>query len=356
MNDVADALTEAVTDACRRHPSAGPADGDDWNAALWSALEEIGIGLLSVPDERGGSGGDLLTAAAVLQVLGRHAARVPFVETALQAAWLLASCHAPIPPGPMTAAVAGPGLRLHQQSSDWVLHGDLDRVPWARCATRLVVLIGREVVTIPREGFDVHRGTNLAGEPRDRVIINRLPIPGDRIWTLPEGSDADADSFAARGALGRLALTAGAARGALELSVAYASEREQFGRSLHKFQAVQQQLAALAGETLLCRVAAESAALALDGPTSSRVAITAARVAAAEAAGRVASIAHQIHGAIGFTEEHDLRRSTTRLWSWRDECGSVKEWASRLGDLSMAAGADGLWPLISEGSLHDLAS
>ncbi|PZH18837.1 hypothetical protein C1I97_03200 [Streptomyces sp. NTH33] len=350
MNDITEALTQAVTDACGRHPSsADPAEAAEWNAPLWSALDQIGIALLTVPEERGGPGGDLLTAAAVLEVLGEHSATVPLAETALQAAWLLAECDAPIPAGPMAAAVGGPRLSLIEESGAWVLDGELARVPWARHADHLVLLVGRHVVTTRRDTLDLRPGTNLAGEPRDDVVFHRLVIPADQVHTLPEESAVGVRLFTARGAVSRLALMAGAARRALEMSLAYASERHQFGRPLDKFQAVQQQIAAMAGEVLLCKVAAESAARALDEGTSWELAVAAAKVSAGNAAGTVARIAHQIHGAIGFTEEHDLRRCTTRIWSWRDECGSVGEWAVELGALAAAASPDGLWPLLSDG-------
>jgi acyl-CoA dehydrogenase len=348
MSDIIEALTEAVTDACGRHPSSSaPIDGAKLNAPLWSALEQIGITLLPIPEERGGSDGDLVTATAALEVLGQHFAMVPLAETALQAAWLLAECNAPIPAGPMTAAVGGSGLTLVEKSGAWLLDGELSRVPWGRHAGHLVILVGRYVVTTVRHDFDLRPGTNLAGEPRDDVAFHRLTIPAEMVHILPENSEVDARLFAARGAVGRLALMAGAARRALTMSIGYAAERHQFGRSLDKLQAVQQQLAAMAGEVLLCKIAAESSAQALDERTSWDFAVAAARVSAGNAAGTVARIAHQVHGAIGFTEEHDLRRSTTRIWSWREEFGTPGDWAMELGSLVVAGGPDGLWPRLT---------
>jgi acyl-CoA dehydrogenase len=66
-----------------------------------------------------------------------------------------------------------------------------------------------------------------------------------------------------------------------------------------------------------------------------------------EAAGKVAEIAHQVHGAIGFTHEHSLHRLTRHLWSWRDEFGNESHWPRELGCAVMAAGADALWPMIT---------
>jgi len=60
-----------------------------------------------------------------------------------------------------------------------------------------------------------------------------------------------------------------------------------------------------------------------------------------------AAIAHQVHGAIGFTDEHILHRFTRRLWAWRDDFGSESEWAVGLGALVAANGADQLWPMVA---------
>jgi acyl-CoA dehydrogenase len=114
---------------------------------------------------------------------------------------------------------------------------------------------------------------------------------------------------------------------------------------------VQQQLALAAAEVAAASSAAWAAAGAAsaDGFTAptTRFAVAAAKARAGEAAGEVARIAHQVHGAIGFTREYDLRLVTTRLWAWRDEDGSDAEWNAEVGATALAAGADGLWPLIT---------
>ena len=77
-------------------------------------------------------------------------------------------------------------------------------------------------------------------------------------------------------------------------------------------------------------------------------AVAAAKVRVGEAAGAGAAVAHQVHGAMGFTFEHRLHQFTRRLWSWRDEYGQESEWAIRLGRLVAADGADALWPALTE--------
>ncbi|WP_328810491.1 acyl-CoA dehydrogenase family protein [Rhodococcus sp. NBC_00294] len=346
MSEFTQALVDAVTDACVRHPSTTSTIEAGWNAPLWSALEQIGITLLSVPEERGGAGGDILTAAAVLEVLGEHSATVPYVETALQAAWLLAAARAPIPAGPLSAAVGTGSVSLDRTSTGWVLDGTVNRVPYARHVAHVVLLVGEHVVMVRSREFEALHGANLAGEARDSVTFDRVALASDRVFDA-SGTEATAALFEARGAVGRMAQTAGAAKRALEMSLAYSAERTQFGRPVSAFQAVQHLIAETAGEVAVCKVVAESAALALDEVAEYSFAVGAARTSAGYSAGAVARIAHQIHGAIGFTEEHDLRLSTTRIWSWREEFGSVRRWSESVGTAVVDAGADGLWPMLT---------
>ena len=68
-----------------------------------------------------------------------------------------------------------------------------------------------------------------------------------------------------------------------------------------------------------------------------------AKVRAGEAATRGTSIAHQVHGAIGFTHEHALHFATRRLWAWREEFGTDAHWAAELGRAAIQARASGFW-------------
>jgi len=75
-----------------------------------------------------------------------------------------------------------------------------------------------------------------------------------------------------------------------------------------------------------------------------------ATIGVGDAAGAGAAIAHQVHGAMGFTYEHTLHHSTRRLWGWREEFGNETLWAERLGRMVAAQGADALWPFVTQGS------
>jgi alkylation response protein AidB-like acyl-CoA dehydrogenase len=136
------------------------------------------------------------------------------------------------------------------------------------------------------------------------------------------------------------------------MSVKYAGERVAFEKPIAKFQAVQHNLARLAGEVAAASTAATSAADAIANAASLAdpgvyLEAASARIRSAEAATEGSAIAHQVHGAIGYTKEHILHRFTMRMLAWRDDFGNESQWAVELGNRIAAAGADELWPLVA---------
>ena len=147
-------------------------------------------------------------------------------------------------------------------------------------------------------------------------------------------------------AFARSAQIAGALDAALALSVAYVAERQQFGRPLAKFQAVQQSLAGFACEAAAANCAAMGAARALDQGTA-EFEIAAAKLRANRAVELGTTVAHQVHGAIGFTQEYGLHPLTRRLWQWRSEYGHDAHWGDKLGAMVVERGADAFWPTLT---------
>ncbi|SUZ73908.1 uncharacterized protein METZ01_LOCUS26762 [marine metagenome] len=202
--------------------------------------------------------------------------------------------------------------------------------PWARRAERVITDDGQLV-----DEFDVVQGTNVAGEPRDEIIFER-----SESVKLPA-------NFRAIMAMTRVAAMSGALEKLLELTISYVGERKQFGRPISGFQAVQHNVARMAGEVAASTRASDAAIEALDTDRFV-VQVSAAKVRVGEAAGIVAEIAHQAHGAMGFTHEHELHHYTRRLWAWRDEYGHEKEWQQLIGCRIASVGADRAWALISD--------
>jgi acyl-CoA dehydrogenase len=314
-----------------------------WPEKLWRALEEGGLTLPLVPEAAGGAGGTWLDAHVVVRASGRHAAPVPLAET-IVAGFLLSRAGLEVPLGPLTLAPVRrhETLSLARRGTALTVTGTATRVPWGRHAGHVVTvaeLDGRATVAlIAATGARVTEDRNLALEPRDTLAFDGAPV----VAAAPAPGVAG-DAIRLYGAMARAAQMAGALDGCLAQSVRYATERRQFGRPIGSFQVIQQNLAILAGHVAASGIAAESAFRAADRGDA-RFEVAVAKIRVGEAAGIGAGIAHQTHGAIGFTYEHALHFATRRLWSWRAEFGSEAAWARELGHAVATRGADALWP------------
>jgi acyl-CoA dehydrogenase len=314
-----------------------------WPDALWGALEEGGLTLPVVPEAAGGAGGTWADAYVVVRAAGKHAAPVPLAET-IVAGWLLSQAGLEVPLGPLTLAPVREGerLRLTRSGGQWRVSGTVTGLPWGAAAGHVVLAAegddGPMVALVGQGAGRVTVDRNLAREPRDTLAFDAAPV----VAATRAVTRTTAEAVIVLGAMVRAAQMAGALESLLEQSVRYVTERKQFGRPLATFQAIQHNLAVLAGHVAAAGIAADNAFHAADrGDATFEVAV--AKVRAGEAAGVGAGIAHQAHGAIGFTYEHSLHFSTRRLWSWRAEFGSESRWAVRLGRDVAAAGADRLW-------------
>jgi acyl-CoA dehydrogenase len=318
----------------------------DLDRRLWGEFDQLGFTTLTMPEHLGGAGGDLRDAAAVARAAAVSA--TPLAEANFLAAPALAAAEVSWPGGVVTAAR---GLDASVTTSDGGvrLHGTAQRVPWLYEADQLVLVIGHSdraaVAVIPAsaEGLTITRGHNLAGEPRDNASFDAV-VPSAY---APLPSSYDPDTFVALGAVARSVQMAGAAERALSLVRRHISERVQFGRPLARFQTVQHQVAVLASHVVTMRVAGDAAVRALcEGSAAAPVLTAAAKVETSTLARTVSGIAHQLHGAIGFTREHRLGTCTERLWSWREEYGNEVLWQERLAALVDAAEGD-VWGVLT---------
>ena len=346
---VAETARRIFRDVCDPQTVNHAAD-DTWMAPAWSVLEEAGLPLAWVPDGLGGGGAGLAGGFAVLREAGRLAVPLPLAETLL-AGWLLAQAGIASPRGPMSCGPARERGKV-VLAANGTLSGRLRAVPFAKGAGHLTVLAEREsggaAVALVKAG-DAHiaDGAGLAGDALNAVRFDAVrPVA---VNDVPAGLDAGA--LLLMGAAARAMQMAGALEAILDLAVAYANERVAFGRPIGKFQAVQQSLARLAGEVAAAVASAGSAADAISTAEIFDEAVfleaASAKIRVGEAAGEGAAIAHQVLGAIGFTQEHVLHRFTRRLWAWRDDFGNESVWAVKLGQLIAAKGADALWPMLA---------
>jgi acyl-CoA dehydrogenase len=320
-----------------------------WKAPLWQALTESGLPLSWVPDDLGGSGASLAEGFSVLSSAGRFAIAVPLAETML-AGWLLAQAKINSPEGMMTVVPASPKDRI-TLNADGSLSGRARGVPFAKSASHIAVLAsgggGLSIALIDTSATRIEAGLNLGGDNSDTVTLNNVqPIV---IKPAPKGFDQT--QMMLMGGVARSLQIAGALESMLDISVRYSNERVAFEKKISKFQAVQHNLARLAGESAAALAAATSAADTIANSTSfddsAFLEAASAKIRCSEAAEKGSAIAHQVHGAIGFTSEHILHRYTLRALAWRDDFGSESYWAVELGKMVAARGADELWPLVA---------
>ena len=300
----------------------------------WAQVAAVGLDRLLVPEHAGGFDFSSEEIVATLRSAGSNAVEAPILEGML-ARWLVALDTRTNQTEPEGSIVMG---RLLQGKAD----GErVVEIPYGRAfaqACCVELRTGRLhllIFNVDPDRLDLRE--NLAGEPLDQLRLGNS-VESKALQLLPDRFDGLCAHL-------RAAQMLGAMERALAIAIEYASTRQQFGRPIGQFQAVQQMLAALAGQ-----IAAVAAAV--DGATICTHDVDAwvggglAKARASDAVATVNAIAHQVTAAMGFTREFALHRFTRRLWAWRDEFGSEQFWHERLGALALAHGGEGLWPLL----------
>lgn len=279
-----------------------------------SAIAEAGFFELMTPENDGGGGASWSDLFEVVLVAGSRAVPLPLAQTL--AARALTSEPTSLPSGTITFA---PLIVRHD---DGTLHAP--SVPFGRVTSHVLAVLDEELVLLDatdrateREG---DKGTLSAALAWREPVIRRF------------ATQIDPCRLQAIGAALHAVLIAGAMKSTLDLTLAYAMQRSQFGRPIGGFQAIQQQMSEMAEHVVASRIAAEAAFCLSDGPPS-MPACAVAKARASEAAQSVSAIAHAVHGAIGVTEEYDLQLYTRRLHEWRMAHGSEAHWNRTLGRL-----------------------
>ncbi len=308
----------------------GQARDGGWLGDLWTEATEMGLPLALLSEEQGGFGLTAAEQGEALTLLGKLAVPLPLAET-MGANRLLAKAGLPLADGP-----AGLARADHLTVENGILSGRVERVAWGEQLDCLALAVGDVLYRVP------HSGWSLA-EPG--FAVNFHPRPALQVhWEVDARASAPHCPLA-EGATLRAHQIAGAIEAALDMTLDHTATRVQFGKPLQKNQVVQHELAKLAGELACATAAAGLAAEALE--RGDVLGVAAGSLRAREAAGTAAGIATQMHGAIGFTREHNLHLFTTSLWAWRDEFGGQVYWATLLGKAAVQAGGDGYWPMVT---------
>ena len=302
-------LAAQCTPAVVRQIEAGGAP-----AVLWQHIEAAGFTDALVPEAQGGAALSLAEVYPVLELCGEYAVPVPLAETLLARA-VLAGAGVPIPQGSIAIA------RARATEAGGLV---CDTVQCGRVADWVLVSTGAQAVLLPAAqaaqtpaSFALDAG--LAWAPSAVAAGTPLPAATDVQLLL---------------ACANAAQLAGALLAVFKRTLQYANDRNQFGRPIGKFQAIQHQLSVMAEHAFAARMAAQiGCRSATAQPERLRVAVAKARTS--EAALEVAALSHSIHGAIGFTAEFDLQLFTRRLHAWRQAGGSESYWHDVVGNAAV---------------------
>ncbi len=321
-------------------------DAASWTERCWRSLEDAGLTRIGVPEAVGGAGGELVDACTLALLAGRHGVALPLAEGTLVGGWLAGVAGIALPDGPISVAHGGVDDVV---VADGRASGVLRRVPWGSMAAGVLTVATSDgspvAVLLDPADATVQRGSNLAGEARDTLRFDGVATPSARVAPVPREAVAE---LTLRGALARALMIAGGMQAVADLTIDYAAERRQFGRPIVAFQAVAHRLVQLVAESELvgCATAAAAERFSRVGPDAA-FEVAVAKSVASIGAGVVAAHAHQVHGAVGMTEEHPLHHLTSRLWSWRQEWGSERRWAAVVGEEAILAGPDELWARVT---------
>lgn len=313
---------------------------------LWRAMASLGWAGLPIAEAYGGAGRGVLELALLCEALGRGPVPSPIVvSTTLaglpiawagndeqRATWLPA----------LASGTAIGTLALVEPSGrdEWeeprlaggaALRGTKLLVPWASAADVLLVSTahGLYVVEPRRGGVTSERHDDLAADPLFAVELRDAPAE-----PLGDGGRGEQASLLRRAldcaAVVQLAYVVGAAERTLEFTVQYACDRHQFGRPIGSFQAVAHRCVDMRTDIDACRYLAYRAASALDRGGPADLEVASAKSYANDALRRIFAHAHQVHGAVGFSTEHDLHLFTRRAKSFELSYGTTTRHLDRV--------------------------
>ena len=269
------ALRDTIREICaRRFPIEKVREGFDW--AAWRALGDAGVFSLRLSEDQGGAGLGMTEAVIVFQELGRALVGGPLVATHLAA-------------GLVDGAENGKRIITIREDLD-------DLVEYAALADAAILMGERGEVLIEQP---------IRGEPVEG-LDPLTPISRITGGSAAEVTNIDADRFRQEGAALTAALSSGIASRTVEMAVAYAKEREQFGKPIGTFQAVKHMCADMLVRAEVARAAVDAAGVLLDAnDPACPSAVASAKLLASEAAIANAKTCIQVHGGMGFTWEVD---------------------------------------------------
>ncbi len=319
-------------------------DDRGYTDELWRQMAGLGWAGIAFPEQYGGTGGSFLDLAVLLEETGRSLTPGPFFSTVVLGGFPVLDAGTDTQKQYILPALCSGQLlmtlALTEASATYepwgiettaVRDGDSFRingrklfVPDAHVANVMLVAartspsdepshgITLFFVNADTPGLNVEQLSTISSDRQCLVNLEDVVVPSQAVLGTVEEGWPIIQRALQRAIAGRCVEMLGGADAVLEMTVEYAKQRSQFGRPVGTFQAVQHHCANMATDVEGCRQIAYQAAWKVSegGPAEREVAMAKAWVSAAYQ--RICNLAHQCHGAIGFTKEHDLQLYTRR--------------------------------------------
>jgi alkylation response protein AidB-like acyl-CoA dehydrogenase len=326
QREFAAALREFLERECTPKDVRAVAEGEHGRAAeRWRGLAEMGVVGLTAPVDQGGLGMDEVGLVLLMEQAGRAALPEPFLEvtgvgiplirdvgsSSMRAEWL--------PQIARGEAMVAIGL------------GDVKAVAHAESADLLLLERGGSLHGVP--SGEVKLSPQPSVDPSRRLATVEWPNTKDSVLVAGKAAREAAEMAFDRGALAAAAQLLGLADRMIQMATAYAKERVQFGKPIGTYQAVKHQLATALVRLEFARPVVYRAAwsVANDEPDRPRD-VSMGKAAASEAASTALRASLQVHGAIGYTEEHDLHLYLKRARALASAWGTASWHRDRVAD------------------------
>ncbi len=314
------------------------------NDQLWRQIAGLGWTGVAFPESYGGTGGDFMDLAVLLEEMGRALCPSPFFSTVVLGGMTVLDAGSDaqkqdivtrICDGQMLMTLAlteqtasyeawGVEAVATRQGDNYVLEGTKLFVPDAHVADLILVAARTSGNADPEKGislFLVPSGTSglsvtqlstIASDRQCEVVLNQVSVPASSLLGEVEQGWPILQRALERATAGKCIEMLGGAAAVVDMTVEYVKGRTQFGRPIGSFQAVQHHCANMATDVEGSRVVAYQAAWKVSEGVPAQREVSVAKAWVSAAYQRVCSTAHQTHGAIGFTKEHDLQLYTRR--------------------------------------------
>ena len=338
------------------------ASDDGFSRAVWSKLNELGWSSVAVPEAAGGGGLGVLELCVLAEEMGRAAASTPL----LVSSGMATTCLKSLPAHPLatqllktlaetddviTSALIDesgrdertkPKLQLRADDNGSRLSGAKHLVPYASVAKVLLVSTSTQdgetaIVAIDREspGITMRRNQTLGADPLFEVRFEDVAVANDRVLARGAAAASALDASLGVATVIAMAEAVGYCEGIIGVAVEHAKVREQFGQPIGAFQAVSHPLADMRIQTDAFRLLTLEAAWLLDQGRPAELEIASAKVLANDAVEKITVDGHRVHGAIGYSREHDVQLYTRRARAfsvtWGDTEREIERAAVALG-------------------------